>query len=130
MFFIFGRAIIFAVIYAIVGCLALKIAYRVVFREYSLEITDAFKYMFGVGLISYLAFVVTAIATAVSGTPDTPALTGPLVAIGVNYCGTVWILMRFEGLILGQALGVSLITTGLFVLEIIALVFGLDAAGS
>ena len=105
--------------------IALKIAYKVVFREYSMEITDAFKYMFGVGLISYFAFIIVSIATAVSNTPDTPALTGPLVAIGVNYCGTVWVLMRYEGLILGQALGVSLITTGLFVAEIFALIFGI-----
>lgn len=128
--FIIGRAIIFAAIYAAIGCIALKIAYKVVFREYSMEIGDAFKYMFGVGLISYVALIIATIATAVSGPTDTPALAGPIIAVGINYFATVWVLMRYEGLILGQSLGVSLITTGLFVLEILVLIFGVDAAGT
>ena len=116
--------VISAAIYGIIGGIALKIAYKLVFTKYSMEFGDAFKLMFIVGLISYFAKPILGFALISAGV-ETPWL-GLALAVGV----TTFVLARFEGLMLGQSLAVAALTAALFLAENILLAEALESAVS
>ncbi len=127
MFIIIG-ILISAAIYGIIGGIALKIAYKLVFTKYSMQLGDAFKLMFIVGLISYFAQPILGFALISAGV-ETPFL-GLALAVGVNYTATTLVLARFEGLMLGQSLAVAALTAALFLAENILLASALESVVS
>ena len=120
--------VISAAIYGIIGGIALKIAYKLVFTKYSMEFGDAFKLMFIVGLISYFAKPILGFALISAGV-ENPFL-GLALSVVINYTATTFVLARFEGLMLGQSLAVAALTAALFLAENILLAEALESAVS
>ena len=127
MFIIVG-ILISAAIYGIIGGIALKIAYKLVFTKYSMEFGSAFKLMFIVGLISHFALWMLGAAFLYAGV-EAPIL-GLALAVGINYTATTFVLVRFEGLMLGQSLAVAALTAALFIAVNILLASPLESAAS
>lgn len=107
--------LIWACLYALIGGVALKIAYRLFFREHSMQYTDAFKHMFIAGLFAFG----TNFLIGFAGVESEAALV--LVPVLVNFAVVTIVLLQWEGLTLGQSLGVGAITSGLFFLIMLAI---------
>ena len=122
-----GFVLIWAGLYALIGGIALKIAYRLFFREHSMAYTEAFKHMFIAGLFAFG----TNFMVALAGVEDEVVLV--LLPVIVNFVVVTIVLLQWEGLTLGQALGVGAITSGVFFLILlgiqVALAEALQGAG-
>ena len=124
--FLIGSFIIYATIYALIGGVALKLAYKTVFHEYSMEYTEAFRLMFIAGLFAFGVQFLLSFAPV-----DSAALAVGLPVL-VNFGVVTFVLVRWEGLNFGQSAAVGGITSVFLLLLMIGIrlvVLGVLAGG-
>jgi hypothetical protein len=110
-----GFVFIYAGFYALIGGIALKLAYKTVFHEYSMEYTEAFKLMFIAGLFAFGVRFMLSFAQI-----DSVAVALGLPVL-VNFGVVTFVLIRWEGLNFGQAAAVGAITSVFLLLLMIAI---------